>query len=103
MNGLFLKIITEGKIAQHFKKSMVKICFPDNVKIVRAQAFLAGRDPGKSIPMPQKLRLKLLHAGGGKKHRRVILGHQGITGNNAMAFGFKKVQKFCSNFVSSHI
>ncbi len=102
MNGIFLKIITERKIPQHFKKSMVKIRFADNIKIIRAQAFLAGRGPGKPVNMPQKLRLKLLHAGGRKKHGRVILGHQGIAGNDAVAFGFKKVQEFCSDFVSCH-
>ena len=91
MDSVFLKIITERKIAQHFKKSMMKIRFSDNIKIIGAQAFLAGRSPCKTINMPQKLRLKLLHAGGGKKHRRVILRHQRIAGNNAMALRFKKV------------
>ena len=91
MNGLFFKVIAEGKIAQHFKESVVKICFTNNIKVIRTQTFLAGRGSGKSINMPQELRLKLLHAGGCKKHRRVIFGHQRIAGNNAVALGFKKV------------
>jgi hypothetical protein len=70
---------------------MMKIRFTDNVKVIGTQAFLARCGPGEPIHMPQKLRLKLLHAGSGKKHRRVILGHQGIAGNNAVALGFKKV------------
>ena len=86
--GFFLKIISEGEIPEHFKKGMVKICFTDNIKVIGAQAFLTGRGPALkvSIDASQELRLKLLHPRCGKKYGRIILGHQGITGNNGLWF-----------------
>ena len=91
MNGFFLKVIPKRKIAQHFKKCMVKIGFADAIQIIRAQTFLRRGRTGKPIDAAQELRLKLLHPRGRKQYRPIILlRDQRITGNNGMIFGFKE-------------
>jgi hypothetical protein len=43
-----------------------------------------------------------MHSGGGKKHRRIVVGQQGLTLNPGMAFGSKKFDIFGTKFVSCH-
>jgi hypothetical protein len=43
-----------------------------------------------------------MHSGGGKKHRRVVIGQQGLALDLGMAFGSEKFDIFGTKFVGCH-
>ena len=80
-DGLFLEIVAEAEIAQHFEEGVVARGIADIVEVVvlaaRAHAFLRGGgagvvarfDPGEQV-------LELHHARIGEHQRRVVARHQ---------------------------
>ena len=105
-DGVFLEIITEGKVAEHFEKGVMARrathVFQVVVLAAHAQAFL-GRDRPGVVPLflAKKDLLELDHARIGEQESRVILGHQGGTGLHTVAIGLKIFQKTFANFAST--
>ena len=77
---LFLEIIAEGEIPQHFKESMVARRFADGFQVVvlaaGAHTFLhRRRTMVVAAFQPQENILELVHPSVRKKKRRVIIWH----------------------------
>ena len=60
-------------------------------QVIRAQTFLGSRRAGEPRDIPHELRLELLHPCRREKNGRIILGDQGITGHDLVAFGFEEL------------
>jgi len=69
-----------------------------------AQTFLHTCRPAiASFFQAQENILKLIHAGVGKKQRRVIFWNQRRTRNNPVPSIFKKLKKGCSDLIGFHL
>ena len=101
---LFLEIVTEGEIPQHFEESMVPRGIADIVQIVvlaaGAHALLAGggaRDraglkPGEHV-------LERHHPGVDEHQGRVVIGHQRCRRHHLVALGTEIVEEGPADFV----
>src|SRR5262245_728720 len=104
-DGVLLKIVAEGKVAQHFKERMVASGIADIFQIVvfasRTQTLLDGdRSVVCARVLSEKHPLKLVHPGIGEEQRRVRLRNQGGTRHGAMAMLFKVSNEGSSQFFS---
>src|SRR3990172_1921744 len=78
---IFLKIISEGEVPEHFEKGMVPCCISDIFQVIvfpsRPHAFLTGN---RSFVLPdvlsQKYRLELDHPCIGKKKGGITARYQ---------------------------
>jgi hypothetical protein len=80
-DGLFLEIIAEGEVTEHFKEGVVAGGVADIVEVVMlaagAHAFLRGRGAGiGALLLAGEHVLELHHAGIGEHQGRVIARHQ---------------------------
>ncbi len=97
-DGKRLKIVAEGKIAQHFKKSVVARGITDIVEIIvfaaRADAFLRGCcacigalfEAGKKV-------LERNHSGVGEHEGWVILRHERRRSHDLVVILFEEIEK----------
>ncbi len=101
-NGLFFKIITERKISEHLKKSMMPGSFSHVINIGCSQAFLARRRFFGSNVLPHELFLELVHAGAREKKRWIVCRNQRIAPNNRVPLLTEKPEKLLSYLVRCH-
>ena len=81
-DGLFLEVVAEGEVAQHFEERVVKIGAADLVEVVvlarDAHALLDGDRPAVfALFLLQEDALELVHAGVGEQQGGVLGRHQG--------------------------
>ena len=98
LNRLRLEIITERKIAQHFKESMVSRRVADIVQIIMlaagADAFLRRRGGGIGPRLqPGEHIFERHHPGINEHQRRVVLRHQRCRGDHPVPGTAKIVEK----------
>src|SRR5436305_11991031 len=106
-NGFFLEIVAEGKIAEHFKKSVVAFGEADIFEVVvfaaGAYAFLRG---GGAVVIAffeaEENVLELVHAGIGEEQGGVAVGNERAAAHAAMPLGFEELQKLFADVVSAH-
>ena len=107
-DGFLFKIIAEGKIAEHFKKSVMAISEADVFEVVvfssGAHAFLAGSG-GFVVALfeAEENVLELVHPGVGEEQRGVVSGDERRTAHDAVAALFEKFQKCFADFVASPV
>ena len=97
-DGERLKIVAEGKIAQHFKKSVVARRITDIVEIIvfaaRADAFLCGcRARIGALFEAGKKVLELNHSGVGEHEGWVILRHERRRSHDLVFILFEEIEK----------
>ncbi len=104
-DGLFLEIIAEGKISEHFEKREVTVREADVFQIVvlaaRAHAFLAGS--GRLVVAlleAEENVLELVHPGVGEEQRGIIRRDERRAAHDAMAALLEKSQKCLADFVA---
>ena len=105
-DGVGLKIIAEGKIAEHFEKSVVAIGEADIFQIVvfaaGAHAFLAGGGAFVFAGFEAEENiLELVHAGVGEKQRGIVRWDERRAAHDFMAALFEKFQERAADFVTS--
>ncbi len=84
VNRLFLEVIAEGEVAEHFEKRVMPGRIADVFQVVvlpaGPHAFLGGRCPVvPAFLLSEEGAFELNHAGVGKQQRRVVLRHEGRT------------------------
>ena len=102
MNGVFLEVIAEAEISQHFEEGMVACGVADLVKIIvfAASPHTALRTDGTSVAAflgTEKHILELHHAGIGEQQGRIIAGNQRAAGHYGMAFTGKEIQEILAD------
>ena len=103
-NNLFLEVIAERKVSQHFKIGMVACRTSHVFNIAGAHTLLAcGHTGRRRLHLSGKERLERSHAGADQKQGRIILGNQGCTGQAHMSPFFKKFQKPFAEFITAHV
>jgi len=103
VNRFTLEIITERKVAQHLKESVVIRRHAHVADVARSQAFLARRRLREiQRTDSQKLILELIHARRSEQDRGIVLWYEHVTGATHAAFGFKERQIFFTQFVGFH-
>ena len=89
VKGFLLKIITKGKIAQHFKKGAVTCGFSHVFNVTGTDTFLTGGNSGSWRSFNScEVWLKRRHTGIYKKKALVILGNEGEALQNKMSIFF---------------
>ena len=107
-HGLFLEIIAEGKISEHFEKSVMAIGEADIFQVVvfaaGAHAFLAG---GGAVVVAgfeaEENVLELVHAGVGEEQRGIVGWDERRAAHDLMAALFEKFQERAADFVASPV
>ena len=101
-NGLFLKVISKGEVAQHLKIGAVAGRVADVFNIAGADALLAGSDPvpGRLL-LAGEIGLHRRHTGVDEQQAGITLGNQGKAGQAQMALGLEKVQEHLPQFVEA--
>src|SRR6185503_9729638 len=105
-DGVFLKIVAEGKVPQHFKERMVTSGITDVLQIVVlascTKALLYCNRPLVGTRFLAKEHpLKLIHSGIGEEQRGIGLRNQGRTRHSLMAMLFKISNEALSQFLSA--
>src|SRR5207247_10922016 len=106
LDGIFLKVVAEGKVPQHFKERMVAAGIADILQIVVlapcTETLLHGdRSPVGARFLAEKYPLKLVHPGIGEEQRGIGLRNQGGTRHGLMAMLFKISNEGLSQFLSA--
>ncbi len=103
-NRFRLEVITEGKIAQHFKKSGMTVRLAHIFQVRSAQAALAGcHPPVLRFGLPQEIRFKGNHARAGQKQAVVPVRDQRGAGQDFMVFRFKEFQEHGTHLISCNV
>ena len=95
-DGIVFEIVSERKVAEHFKKSMVPHVIADTVKVVvfpaRPDRFLGSRRSGiiAGFVAGQNV-FELHHSRIGKHQCRIVVGNQRTRRHNLMPVLGKKV------------
>ena len=105
-DGVFLKVVAEGKVPQHFKERMVASGIADILQIVvlapRTETLLHGdRSLVGARFLAEKHPLKLVHPGIGEEQRGIGLRNQGGTRHGLMAMLFEISNEGLSQFLSA--
>ena len=101
----FLEIIAEGKIAEHFEKSVVAIGEADIFEVIvlaaGADAFLAsGGAVVVALLEAEENILELVHAGVGEEQRGIVGGDERRAAHDFVAALFEEAQKHLARFVA---
>ena len=105
-DGLFLEIVAEGEISQHFKEGVVPGGIADIVEVIvlaaGADAFLrrGGAGIGAAL-LPGEDVLELHHAAVGEHQRRVVPRHEGRAFHHAMPVAGKVIEEGRANIVAA--
>ena len=94
-NDLFLEIILEAEVAQHFKEAAMACGNADALNIRGTDALLAGGNAvaGRFFLAKEPL-FHRCHTAVDKQQAGVVFGHQREAAKAQMAFAFKIVQVF---------
>ena len=103
-DGVFLEVIAEGEVAQHFEKGVVTRgtahVFQVVVLAADAQTFLrSGRTHVGALFQPLVELLELDHARVGEQQGGIVAGHKGRRRDHGMAVLLEEFQKFATDFL----
>src|SRR5713101_3362420 len=106
LDGIFLEVVAEGKVPQHFKERMVASGIADILQIIvltpRTETLLhSNRSLVGTRFLAEKHPLKLVHPGIGEEQRGIGLRNQGGTRHGLMAMLFKISNEGLSQFLSA--
>ena len=98
-NGVFLVVIAERPVAEHFEKSMVVMISADLFEVVvlsrNAHALLRICNALESVlVVAEQNGLELVHSRVGKKERGIVLGNDRSARHEHMAFALEKIDEF---------
>ena len=94
-NDLFLEIILEAEVAQHFKEAAMACGNADALNIRGTDALLAGGHAmARRLFLAEEPFLHGGHAAVDQQQAGVVFGHQREAAKAQMAFAFKIVQVF---------
>ena len=94
LNGLFLKIIAERPVAEHFEKGQVNR-IADFLDITGTDAFLhIDQTAAQRMFLALEKRHQRMHAGGGEQTGGVIVRYQRSALDDFMLFADKKINVF---------
>ena len=100
LQGFFLKVVTEGEVAQHLEIGAVTGSLADVFDITGTDTLLTGADTltGR-LNFAGEVGLHRCHTGIDQQQGLVILGNQGKAGQAQMILGFKELQEHLTQFV----
>ncbi|MCG3773689.1 MAG: hypothetical protein JW395_0502 [Nitrospira sp.] len=106
LNGVFLKVVTEGEVPQHFKERMVASGVADILQVVVlapcTETLLHGDRPFVTARfLAEEYPLKLVHPGIGEEQRRIGLRNQGGTWHGLVSMLFEISNEGLSQFFSA--
>ena len=102
LNGVVLEVIPKGEVPQHLKVGAVAGGVADVLNVAGADALLAGAHPlPGGLLLPLEPGLHGGHAGVDQQQGRVVLRHQGKTGQAEVALGLKKSQEHLPQLVQT--
>ena len=94
-DSLFLEIIAEGEVAEHFEIRAVTRGHTDAFKVGRADTLLAGRDAvARRLDLAGEVFFHGRHAGIDEKKTFVVVGNERKAGKPQMSLAFKKGKIF---------
>ena len=100
---LFLEIVADRKIAEHFEKRMVTARLADVFDVVGAQAFLhVGDTRVVRLDPAVEIRLERRHPGVDPEQRRIVVRDERCARFNPVSFRREKVEPFVSDFACLH-
>ncbi|KAF5038086.1 hypothetical protein DSECCO2_557960 [anaerobic digester metagenome] len=107
LDGVFLEIVAEREVAQHFEKGVVARgaahVFEVVVLAAHAQALLRGGGPHvAALFLPQENLLELLHPRVGEQQRGVVLGHEGRRAHDLVALRLEEFKEPAPDFVGGY-
>ena len=107
VDGLFLEIVPETPVAEHFKHRVVIGIVADLFEVVvlaaDAKAFLTVRHPlGCRRCVAEENILELVHAGIGKHQRGVVLDHHGGRRHDGVPLACKEVREGLPDLFDCH-
>ena len=99
-NGLALKIVTKGEVAQHLEICSVAGSLTDVLNITGADALLTGADTVTGrLHLALEIGLHRCHAGVDQQQGLVILRDQGKAGQTQMLLAFKEAQEHLTQLI----
>ena len=99
-DGLVLKVVAEGEVAQHFKISAVAGGLADVLDVAGAYALLAGADAvARRLLLALEIGLHGRHAGVYEQKARVVLRYERKAGKAEMSLALKKAQKHFTKLI----
>ena len=93
LDGLLLKVVAEGEIAQHLKERMVVGGGPDLVQVAGAETLLAARGPHHVRLPAEEVVLELVHPRRGEEHGRVVRGHERVARHTGVPLGGEEIEE----------
>ena len=100
VDGLVLKVVAEGEVAQHLEIGAVAGGLADVLDVAGADTLLAGGHPvAGRLLLPGEEGLHGGHTAVDQQQAGVVLGDQGEAGQTQMSLGLKKVQEHLAQFV----
>ena len=101
-DGLVLKVVAKGEVAQHLKIGAVAVGLADVLDIAGTDALLAGADPvARGLLLALEIGLHGRHAGVNEQKARIVLGDQREAGQAQMALALKEREKHLPQLVQS--
>ena len=100
--GLYLKVVAEGKVAQHLKVGAVAVVVSNAVDVRSADALLTGGDAvvGRGL-QTQEVFFQWRHAGVDEQQALVIFGHQRSAWQAGVALALKEGKELLAQIVES--
>jgi hypothetical protein len=107
MDRVFFEIVTERKIAEHFKKGVVSSRVADVFEVVvlatGAHALLRGDGASViAVLKSQEQIFELVHSRIGKQQSGIVFRNERRAGNNPVSMALKVVDKCLANFTAFH-
>ena len=98
-----LEVVPEAEVPEHLEERVVPGGDADVADVPGPQALLAGRRaPQRRVAGPEKLRLELVHPGGGEQHAGVVLRDEHVAGLTRAALALEKVEIGGAEVVGLH-
>ena len=107
LNCLYLEVVAEGKVAQHFKEGLMTAGMAHVVEVIvlaaGPNALLAGYSAGVGPGLTAKKDiLELVHPGVDEQQSGILVWNQGRTFHNGMTAVFEEFEEAATDLVTVH-
>ena len=103
-NGFLLKVITEGKVAQHFKEGAMTCGLAYILDITGTDTLLTGcHAAARRFLLTGKIRLQRSHTGVNQQQGLVTLRNQRKARQSQMFLGLKEREELFTDFIQTHV
>ena len=100
LQRLFLEVVTEREVTQHFKVSAVTCGLTDVFNITGTDTLLTGADSSAGrLDLTSKVGLHGSHTGVDQQQGFIVLRNQGEAGQTQMVLALKKLEEHLAQFI----